>query len=54
MNECESKDLNDIRFNFLIGGNEGFVFEARGYDVQGQTKSGKMHEGRISFLENMK
>lgn len=39
MNTCKISDIDDIKFNFIIGGN-GEVFEGRGWNLIGEHSPG--------------
>ena len=41
MNTCKISDIDDIMFNFIIGGN-GDVFEGRGWNIIGEHSPGKL------------
>lgn len=41
MNGCNPKNHADIAYGFMIGGDDFFVLEGRGYDYQGEWEAGK-------------
>lgn len=43
MRSCQAGGLDDLRFNFLIGGAGGYVFEGRGFDAVGQSTIGEFY-----------
>lgn len=43
MSTCRFSDIDDIPFNFLIGGN-GDVFEGRGWNLIGEHSPGKIKQ----------
>ena len=43
MSTCKTSDFDDIKFNFIIGGN-GVIFEGRGWNSIGEHSSGKIKQ----------
>lgn len=43
MSTCRFSDIDDIPFNFIIGGN-GDVFEGRGWNLIGEHSPGKIKQ----------